>query len=180
MLLLPLALAACGEEAEPVFTPLRYDYLPPIQLNVATIEVAQEFFPSGERPDITPQDPEPPVTALKVMAQDRLKAFGTSGRAVFAILDATLTKRGDAIDGSMRVSLTIFGPDDKQAGSAVAQVVRHRTGDIDDLHVVLYDFTKAMMDDMNVEFEYQIRHNLRDWITSAEAPATPVEQTPLN
>ena len=27
----------------------------------------------------------------------------------------------------------------------------------------LYDMTKTMMNDMNVEFEYQIRHNLKDW-----------------
>jgi len=37
-----------------------------------------------------------------------------------------------------------------------------------------------MMDNMNVEFEYQVRRNLRAWLTSAAAPDTPVEQKPLD
>ena len=179
-LLLPLVLAACGSEPEPVYAPLRYDYLPPIPLNVATIEVNQQFVPSGARPDVTAQDPVPPITALKAMAQDRLKAFGTTGRAVFVIEDASLIQRGDSIDAVLRVGLIMYGPDDQRAGYAEARVDRHRSGDIDNLHKVLYDITKAVMDDMNVEFEYQIRHNLKSWIIEPDAPAAPVEQTPLD
>jgi hypothetical protein len=33
---------------------------------------------------------------------------------------------------------------------------------------------------MNVEFEYQIRHNLKDWLTTSAAPDTPVQQAPLD
>ena len=55
---------------------------------------------------------------------------------------------------------------------------RH-TGQIGDMRPVLYDMTKAMMSDMNVEFEYQIRHNLKNYLTEAVAPDTPVEQAPL-
>ena len=44
---------------------------------------------------------------------------------------------------------------------------------------VLYDMTKSMMSDMNVEFEYQIRRNLKDWLTNGAAPGMPVEQAPL-
>ena len=55
---------------------------------------------------------------------------------------------------------------------------RHN-GRIGDISPVLYDMTKAMMSDMNVEFEYQIRHNLKNYLTEAAAPDTPVEQAPL-
>src|SRR3954447_23672005 len=91
-LLLPVIVAACGAPEEPLtnFQPLRYDYLPPIGLNVAAIDIRQQYFPSGARPDVTAQDPVPPIAALKAMAQDRLKAYGTSNRAIFSILDATL------------------------------------------------------------------------------------------
>jgi hypothetical protein len=44
---------------------------------------------------------------------------------------------------------------------------------------VLYDMTKAMMSDMNIEFEYQLRHNLKDYLTTPAAPDAPVEQAPL-
>ena len=43
----------------------------------------------------------------------------------------------------------------------------------------LYDLTRQAMQDMNVEFEYQVRHSLHDWIVSADAVEAPVEQTPL-
>jgi hypothetical protein len=33
---------------------------------------------------------------------------------------------------------------------------------------------------MNVEFEYQIRRNLKNWLTEGAAPDTPVEQAPLD
>ena len=36
------------------------------------------------------------------------------------------------------------------------------------------------MSDMNIEFEYQIRHNLKNWLTNGAAPAAPVEQAPLD
>ena len=48
------------------------------------------------------------------------------------------------------------------------------------LDAVLYQITKTLMDTMNVEFEYQVRRSLRDWLIAAPAPApAPVEQQPL-
>jgi hypothetical protein len=180
-LLLPVILAACSSEEDfSAFAPLHYDYLPPISLNVAAIEIRQQFFPSGARPDVTSQDPAPPVTALKTMAQDRLKAFGTSGRAVFAIIDASLTQRGDTIDGSMLVSLTIVADDGHPLGVARAQVNRHDSGSSGGLRRTLYEFTKAMMDTMNIEFEYQVRNTLKAFLIEPAAPEAPVQQAPLD
>ena len=178
-LLLPLVLAACGGEEEQVFEPLRYNYLPPIQLNVASIAVEQRFVPSGVDPDVSSLDPVPPIEALKAMANDRLQAFGTSNKAVFAILDGSLVRQDDGVTGSMAVSLTIFDDNGTQLGFAEARVQSRRTGVSGNLRPVLYDMTKAMMSDMNVEFEYQLRHNLKDYLTSPAAPDTPVEQAPL-
>jgi hypothetical protein len=178
-LLLPLVLAACGGEEERVFEPLRYNYLPPIQLNVASIAVEQRFVPSGIDPDVSSMDPVPPIEALKAMANDRLQAFGTSNKAVFAILDGSLVRQDDGLTGSMAVSLTIVDDNGVQLGFAEARVQNHRTGVSGNLRPVLYDMTKAMMSDMNVEFEFQLRHNLKDYLTSPAAPDTPVEQAPL-
>ena len=180
VLLLPLALAACGGNDEVAFDALRYNDLPPIQLNVASIKIEQRFVPSGVPPDVSNQDPSPPVEALKAMAGDRLQAFGTANRAVFAILDATLTREGNVILGSMAVSLTILSDSGTQLGFAEARVQSRHTGQLDHIRRVLYDLTKSMMIDMNIEFEYQIRRNLRTWLTNTVAPDTPVEQAPLN
>ncbi|HEY4043131.1 MAG TPA: hypothetical protein VGM32_14975 [Rhodopila sp.] len=176
----PLALAGCGGGEEPVFEPLRYNYLPPIQLNVASIAIEQRFIPSGVAPDVSNQDPVPPIEVLKAMANDRLQAFGTSNKAVFAILDASLALENDVVTGTFAVSLTILDDTGNQLGFAEARVQSRHTGQISDIKPVLYDMTKAMMADMNVEFEYQIRHNLKNYLTNTVAPDTPVEQAPLD
>ncbi len=180
VLLLPLAFASCGSEPEPVYDPLRYNYLPPLQLNVASIDIAQRFIPAGVAPDVSNQDPVPPIEALKAMANDRLQAFGTDNKAVFSIQDASLTRDNDVVLGSFAVSLTILDNSGAQFGFAEARVQSRHSGRIDNIRPVLYDMTKAMMSDMNVEFEYQIRRNLKAWLTNGAAPDTPVEQAPLD
>ncbi|HEX2942639.1 MAG TPA: hypothetical protein VHO91_16430 [Rhodopila sp.] len=180
-LLMPLLLAACGDyDDTQSFTPLRYNYLPPIELNVASIAVEQRFIPAGVAPDVSNQDPEPPIDALKAMANDRLMAFGTQNKAVFAILNASLTKQDDVISGTFEVSLSILDDTGARLGYATAQVHSEHTGPVDNLRATLYDMTKSMMSDMNVEFEYQIRRNLKAFLTSSTAPDTPVQQQPLD
>jgi hypothetical protein len=181
VLLLPLAVAACGgEEQDLAFAPLRFNDLPPIQLNVASIAIEQRFIPAGVEPDVSYRDPAPPIEALKAMANDRLQAFGTANRAVFAILDASLTRQQDVLTGSFAVSLTILDDTGTQLGFAEARVQSRHVGRIDDIRPVLYDMTRALMSDMNIEFEYQIRHHLKAWLTTGAAPAAPVEQAPLD
>jgi hypothetical protein len=179
-LMLPFALAACGGEPEPVFDPLRYNYLPPIQLNVGSIDIEQRFYPSGVAPDVSNQDPVPPIVALKAMASDRLQAFGVANKAVFAILDASLTREGDTVVGSFSVSLTILSDAGAQLGFAQASVHARHAGRIDNIEPILYDMTKSMLSDMNIEFEYQVRQHLKEWLTQATAPGAPVEQAPLD
>ncbi len=182
-LLLPLLLAACGGggRSDRSFPPLRYGYLTPLRLNVATVRIEQRFVPSGVAPDVSQLDPTPPVMALQDMATDRLQAFGSSGQAVFVILDASLIRKGDTITGSMAVELDIYTSANTRAGFAEARVSRTRSGDLDDLPAALYDMTKQMMDSMNVEFEFQLRRSLRDWLQPVGAAVpVPVQQQPLD
>ncbi len=176
-LLLPFVLAACGHAERTDFLPLRYQYLPPIRLNVAQFNIEQRFYPSGIAPDITALDPVHPVEALRAMAEDRLQALGTSGQAVFGITNASLTRQDDMITCALAVELEIFPTPGIRSGFAQAVVSRQHSGPVDDLRGRLYDITKATMDAMNVEFEYQVRRNLAPWLVSA-AP-TPVQQQPL-
>lgn len=181
-LFLPLFLLACGADTgtPTYFEPLRYAYLPPIQLNVAAMDIQQRFIPSGFPPDVTANDPAPPTEALVRMAADRLQALGASGRAVFAILNASLIRRDDSVQGDMLVSLAIYDENGTPRGSAEAHVERTRTGPGAGRRQALYEMTRDMMDDMNVEFEYQVRRNLRDWLATSAAPETPIRQDPLN
>ncbi len=179
-LLLALTLAGCGGGARHSFPPLQYDYLPSFRLNVASIQIEQRFVPSGIAPDVSQLAPVPPVQALRALAQDRLQALGSSGQAVFVIQDASLIRQRDTIQGNFSVQLDIYTSANTRAGYAEARVSRLYTGSLDDMAGVLYDLTKAMMDQMNVELEYQIRRSLRAWLLSESAAPDAVQQQPLS
>ena len=181
VLLLPLVAAACADgdavPARTAFPPLSYGYLTTLRLNVATVE-------EGPLPPPGPLDginPAPPGPALIRMAQDRLAAGGTLGRAVFTVDEASITRRGSGLDGIMAVHLDVLTSEGSRAGFAEARVSRRAEG-IGDLRAALYDVTVQMMQDMNVEFEFQVRQSLRDWLQEATtAPPPPaVEQQPLD
>jgi hypothetical protein len=179
-LMLPFLLAACGGGRRRDFPPLRYNFLPPIRLNVASLDIQQRFYSSGTAPDITQLDPIHPVEALRAMAEDRLQALGATGQAVFAITNASLIRQDDVITCALAVVLEIYQTPGIRSGFAQAVVSRQHTGPVDDLRGTLYDITKATMDAMNVEFEYQVRGNLQPWVLSTDAMPAPVQQQPLD
>ncbi len=178
VLLLPLLVLGCSDEVAPEsFPPPSYSYLTPIRLNVASIEIDDRSPPPADG-SLEAVDPVRPVDALKRMAMDRLSADGSAGRAVFVIDQASLVRTGRGIDGTLAAHLDVFaGPGGERVGYAEARVVQRRTSsDADEnLRSILYDFTLQMMNDMNVEFEYQVRRSLRDWVqtTDASAPLPP-------
>ncbi|MBV8911533.1 MAG: hypothetical protein JOZ05_00680 [Acetobacteraceae bacterium] len=179
LLLCPLLVAACGGD-EPVrrdFPPLRYDYLTPLRLNVANVELGPPP-PPGPLDDI---NPAPPAQALLQMARDRVLPGGATGRAVFVIDQALVTRVPDGLEGTLAVHLDVLTSEGTRAGFAEARVSRRAVGIGRDLRGALYDMTRQMMDDMNVEFEFQVRRSLRDWLQEATTapPPAPVEQQPL-
>ena len=186
-LLLPLLLAACGgdDDALRTFAPPSYSYLTPIRLNVANIEI-DDRSPPATGNSVEGLSPLRPSDALKQMANDRLIAAGSAGRAVFVIDQASLRRVNGGIEGLMVVHLDVFaGSGGERAGFAEARVARRRTSTDtnESSRAVLYDFTMQMMNDMNVEFEFQIRRSLRDWLqaTAGRAPPPPaVEQQDLS
>ncbi len=182
VLLLPLLAAACGDSEPPRnFALPSYTYLTPIRLNVANIEV-DDRSPPATGNSVEGVSPLRPSDALKQMANDRLVAAGSAGRAVFVIDQASLKRVDGGIEGLMAVHLDVFaGQGGERAGFAEARVARRRTSTDtgEDSRAVLYDFTVQMMNDMNVEFEFQVKRSLRDWLqgTAGRAPPPPPVQT---
>jgi len=180
-ILLPLLLASCGgwERADDTprrLDPLQYGHLNKLRLNVGLVDTEVQFVPGGPGSgDVSAYAPDPPVSALRRMAQERLVAAGDRARAVFIIRYASLVKNGDVYDGNIDVALDIFGPDNNRIGHVEARAYRRHAGE-GNLRSILHDMTRELMNALNVELEYQVRRNLRDWLVEPDA-ASPQNQT---
>jgi hypothetical protein len=180
---------ACTEESASgpqSFPPLSYSYLTHLYLNVAKIEIEDDWTPSED--DVSWLSPARPLDALRRMAQDRLIAAGTTARAVFKIQDASLRKGESVLSAHAAVELDIYTDSGTRVGFAEARAARTTTYSPEEssdaaLRPLLYQLTKGLMDDMNVEFEYQVRHNLKEWLQQPSEPAgaipPPVQAQPL-
>jgi hypothetical protein len=177
-------LASCGPDEPPVtenFTPLHYDYLPKLRLNVGAIDVQDHSAPIGPQ-DIASSSPAVPAQALQQMGHDRLFAAGVAGQADFVVDQASIVREPNGtLDGHVAVHLDIIAPNGTHAGFAEAQVSRqHIPGsEPENGSVELYDLTKHMLDDMNVELEFQLKRTLGAYLVGpGDAPA-PVIAQPL-
>jgi hypothetical protein len=181
---LVLLVAGCSSEPpEPVYVAPNYTYLKPLRVNVGAVVIQDAWTPGPD--DIGMLSPVRPIDALHRMAQDRLVATGTAGRAVFTIEDASIRRVGDSVTANFIVRLAIENAGGVARGYAEARVTRATAvpDDAGPLRQTLYTLTTQMMRDMNVELEYQLRRALHDWLeetapASSAVPA-PVEQQPL-
>ena len=178
--------AGCGGgAAPPTFAPLRYTYLTKIKLDVARVDIDDSWTPRGADRHVEFLAPTPPLDALRHMAEDRLVPGGTSRRALFTIEDASIIQAGDGYRAIFAVGLDILNDD----GQRLRGITAHATGthaisggDPDTVRSDLYELTRKVMADMNVDFEFQIRKTLRrDLQTTSETapPPAPVQTQEL-
>jgi hypothetical protein len=177
-------LAGCGGDETPppeVYAPLTYGYLRTLHLNVATVDVLDHSAPVSPQ-DVTAQDPVQPGQVLANMARDRIFPAGTSGRAVFVVDAASITRNDDnVLTGQMAAHIDVLDATGARVGYAEARVSRQHVpgSDPENMQNNLYDMTRQMMDDMNVELEFQIRRTLGRFLVANTAVPAPVTAEPL-
>ena len=184
-----LLLASCGGGDEPsvlpqTFPPLVYDYLTKLTLPVSSVTVDDSWVPHDGAEHVEQVAPIPPVDALRRMAQDRLVAAGGTGQAVLTIEDASLTRVTGQLLGSFAVRLTVnSGTPETGTRSAEARASVSGTRTLADTpegdRAVAYDLVKKLMDDMNVEFEYQVRKTMKDQVGDGAAVPGAVQSQDL-
>ncbi|MBO1074178.1 hypothetical protein [Roseomonas marmotae] len=187
ILLLPLLAAACasGDTTPTLQPPPGYAYLTPLRLNVLDIEVVEPGPGPAFRTD--PPAPLSPSALAAQMGRDRLVAVGTTGRARFLIDSATLIREVASAGGIfaqqterltcvIRVRVEILGGDGRRVGFTEAEVRRSATV-IDEGPAsrarAADQIVRQAMDDLNVEFEFQLRRNLRDWLMNGDPGVLP-------
>lgn len=185
-----LGLSACGgehAEAPPPenFEPLKFDYLTKLHLRAGSIDVADNSVRLGPS-DLASQSPVPPAQALTDMAHARLFAAGLTGRAEFSIDQASIIAAPNGeLDGQLLVHVAVFAPDGTRAGFAQARVAKVAPppppeSEGPSLRARLYGLTRQMMDSMNVELEYQVRHDLGAFLESDAVVPGRVTAAPLD
>ena len=178
-----LALAACSSPPPlQTFAPLNYAYLPPIVLNVANISVVNNYQPDANAATLIAEDPAPPATTLMTVLNSRLVASGAPGDATATIEAASIEPDGANLTGIMTVRLDVSSPATRSTGYTTATVTYSQTApDPDasqnDVQAVLYSITKQLMNQMNVQLQYQIQNNLSAWVSST-GTATPMTGAP--
>lgn len=170
LLLLPLGIAACAgqEPPAPPLRPLSFGHLTPLLLNVAAVEVAPGSPPQSPG-DIGAQARPGPAEAVRQMGRDRLSAAGTAGQAVFAVTAASLVRDRTGLVCLVGCRLEILSADGNRLGFVEAEARHAATGPEASRAGAADLLLRRAMDDLNVEFEFQLRRNLRDWLAPAAA-----------
>jgi hypothetical protein len=185
---LPLAIAGCagrGQESPPLPSLVEgYRHLTPIRLNVAEIEIPDPL-PSAVRVD----EPAPvrPEREMLRMAEDRVAAMGTAGKARFLVQAAEFRREplssgglasvfagqpGERLTCRLNCRLEIISPEGSRVAFVEAQAMRQRTlpDGATDRQRAAADLVRQAMEALNVEFEFQVRRVLRDWLVEGTAP----------
>ncbi|EHM01562.1 hypothetical protein HMPREF9946_01963 [Acetobacteraceae bacterium AT-5844] len=186
-LMLPLLAAACAtsETAPPLPPAPGYGYLTPLRLNVLDIEVVEPAPGPNFRAD--PPAPLSPVAQAVRMGRERLVPVGTTGRARFIVDSAILTReqatagglfaqQSDRFSVLIHVRVEIIDGSGSRVGFTEAEARRNATVIVEGPNAqarAADQIVRQAMEDLNVEFEYQVRRNLRDWIMTGEPGVVP-------
>lgn len=190
---LPLLAAACATTEQPL-PPLRplvtgYRHLTPLRLNVLEIQIGepvpgaiQVIEPAPMRPDVE----------LRRMAEQRLVPIGTEGRARFVITNARFIRQplpargglggmfggepGERLACELACRVEILTGETRVA-FVEAQVQRVQTvadgATAATRRQAAEDVVRQAMEEMNVEFEFQLRSTLRAWLAEGLTPTAP-------
>lgn len=190
---LPLLAAACATE-QPL-APLRplvtgYAHLTPLRLNVLEIQIGQ---PAPGAIQVSEPAPLRPEAELRRMAEQRLVPIGTQGRARFLITKARFIRQsqpqqgglggmfageaGERLTCELACRVEILTGDDTRVAFVEAQVQRLQTvadgASAATRRRAAEDLVREAMQEMNVEFEYQLRRTLRAWLAEGATPNAP-------
>jgi len=184
LLIAILALASCASPPPaPTYPDIRFTDRPPLKLDVAAIEVRQDYQMPFKAPNVEHLFPVPPSRALENWAHDRLKAAGHAGRAIFTIRVASVTETDLPVQQGI-TGLFTTQPSERYDLTMTARLTINENGlDVRSANVTTtrsqsllqnitpnqrdqawYDMTKAAMADFDKQMESEIRNTFGDYL----------------
>lgn len=181
---LAVVLSACATPPAPQFPELRYSHMSPITLGVAEIKIVDAETSTLNGTHVESRMPQSPAQAMRAWAEDRLRASGVSGVAIFTIEEATTvgtdlkpmggvkgaftTEQLERYDARVRATLRLEGVPRVSEAFAQAGVDRSQTlsenATINDREQMWFDLTEAVMKDFDPAMEASIRKHLADFV----------------
>lgn len=169
--------------------PIGYAYLPPLRLDVASVEFDDRLPLTGPR-DMGRELSPTPAEAVRTMGRDRLAALGAGNVARFSVTQASIVPErlpaqggmfardpGERLTGTLGCRLEILDANGRRLAFCEAQTVRTRPSDSNPVarRRAAESLLRLAAFDLNTEFEFQLRRALRPYLVEGEraAPALP-------
>jgi hypothetical protein len=179
-----LLLASCTVPPPPEYGPIRFTDRPQLKLSVDSVDLRDTFDPAPDGPNIERSFPVTPQSAAEDWAHDRLSPAGGAGRAVFTIIDASVTEvdlpRTGGIAGlftseptkrydiKLVASLEIDNAEGLAVRTAAVTAVRSQSilngASPNQREQIYYDMTKTLMADFDAKMESDVRATFLPYI----------------
>ncbi|MBM3503831.1 MAG: hypothetical protein FJX65_08140 [Alphaproteobacteria bacterium] len=178
-------LVACqGQPLPPPIPELSFNHMPVIRLAVGSIEYREEYEPPLKPPNVEHLFPTSPQSAARRWAEDRLRAAGGPGRAVFVIrrapvVEAKLARstgvrslftvdQAERYDAELDVALEIRDERGFQEAFATAQAERNRTvpenATLYQRERAFFEMTEGLMKDISAQLDANIQRYLAKYL----------------
>jgi hypothetical protein len=180
-----LGLAACGTPPpKPGFPQITFSHLPPIQLDVAQIQVVEQYTPPQRAPNVEHAMPVSPAAVMHRWAADRLRPVGPAGVATLTIKDASVVAQPLEKTGGLRgmvttdqevrylgnlvVELDVNTAAGLGTGFASAAATRTVTAPenitLNQRDKILFELVEALARDLNATLEANVRAHLAPFL----------------
>jgi hypothetical protein len=167
IIFIPLLLAACESEQRLALAPIDFKAEAPIGLNVATVQVVDEYEPPKVLPHVEHAAPTPPYTAIREWANERLRPRVPDGYIRVGIRDASIVQKQlvGQIEYEGRLDVTLDAQSGDGLHSATSEITVERQVTVDDdkdlaeKEQIWNDMTRTMMEEFDRRATASISQN---------------------
>lgn len=185
LLLVAAAVAGCETQVvRPQFPDITFAHRPAIVLSVGTVTVETAYRAPLAAPNVEHLMAQPPAKVVERWARDRLEAGGSGGRALFTVLDGTVTEtrletrkglsgaftteQAERYDAAVEARLEVYDGSGRRTGFATARADRSKTlaedATVNDRERLWYELAEQLAAAFDAEMEKNVRRHLGGWV----------------